>query len=94
MSRVLVVAEMCSIRDEAQYETYRQGAIPQLKRWGGKLIAAGAIPVEGVPFGPLVVQEWPSKERYLEWQDSEEYRPLLKLREAIADIRVAFVPLL
>lgn len=94
MSKVLVVAEMCSVRDEARYASYRARAIPQLEKWGGKIIAAGAEPIEGVAFSPLVVQEWPSKERYLEWQASDEYRPLLELRKAIAEIRVAFVPLL
>jgi uncharacterized protein (DUF1330 family) len=92
MGKVLVVAETRAVHDEERMEVYRQGATVQLAKWGGKILGIGTIAGEGEPFALLMVQEWPSEERYREWQESEEYRPLLQIRKAVADIRYAFVP--
>jgi uncharacterized protein (DUF1330 family) len=92
MGKILVVAETGTIRDDKRMEIYKQGAMPQITKWGGKILGIGNIPGEGEPFATLMVQEWPSEERFREWQASEEYRPLAELRRAVADVRFALVP--
>jgi uncharacterized protein (DUF1330 family) len=89
-----VVAETHAIHDEARMVTYRQAVEPQIEKWGGKVLGIGTNQIEGEPFDLLMVQEWPSKERFLEWQASDEYRPYLEIRRTAADIRSAFVPLI
>jgi uncharacterized protein (DUF1330 family) len=41
-----------------------------------------------------MVQQWPSAQAFTAWQQSEEYRPLLQIRQACAELRIATVPLL
>jgi uncharacterized protein (DUF1330 family) len=92
VGKVLVVAETRAVHDEERMEVYRQSAEKQLAKWGGKVLGIGNIPGDGEPFALLMVQEWPSEERFREWQGSDEYRPLLKIRKAVADVRYAFIP--
>ena len=91
---VLVVVEIRSVRDPDELKTYQAGARTQIAKYGGKVVARGAgRNTEAEPFGVLLVQAWPSERAFLDWQESEEYRPLRDLRRRCADMRIAIVPL-
>lgn len=91
---VLVVVEVRQVSDPDKFKAYQAGAREQIGRWGGRVVARGSTPVEGgLPFGPLLVQHWPSAQAFKAWQDSEEYRPLRALRQDCADLRIATVDL-
>ncbi|GIS87049.1 MAG: hypothetical protein CM1200mP17_16170 [Woeseia sp.] len=66
-----------------------------LEKYGGKYLirAPGAIPLEGIDEdnNSVVISEWPSKERALEFWNSDEYQEIRKLREGIAECKVLVV---
>ena len=91
---VLVVVEIAEVRDPAALKTYQLGAREQIARHGGTVLARGGVTVEGIPFGPLLVQRWKSELAFRAWQESAEYRPLRELRKSCADLRIAVIPLI
>ena len=91
---VLVVVEVGAVRDAAALKSYQQGAREQIERYGGKVLGRGGSTLEGVPFGPLLVQRWPSEHAFVAWQESAEYQPLREMRRSCADLRIAVIPLL
>jgi uncharacterized protein (DUF1330 family) len=94
MSDVLVIVEIGAVRDQAALKSYQLGAREQIGRHGGTVLARGGSPFEGSPpFGPVLVQKWPSEQAFRAWQESAEYQPLRELRRACADLRIAVVPL-
>ena len=91
---VFVVVEMTAVRDAEKLKTYQAGARAQLLERGGTVVARGSFPIEGEPpFGPLLVQKWPSEHAFREWQESEAYRPLKALRREAVSMRITVVPL-
>ena len=90
---VLVVAEVCAVRDLEALQQYQLAARAQYGRFGGTVIGRGGEPVEGVPpFGRVLIQRWPSAKAFLNWQASPEYQPLKQQRLACADMRITIVP--
>jgi uncharacterized protein (DUF1330 family) len=90
---VLVVVEVRSISDPEKFKAYQAGAREQIARWGGRVVARGGSAAAGEqPFGPLMIQAWPSAQAFDAWQNSEEYRPLREIRRSCADLRMAVVP--
>ena len=73
------------ITDPMRYEEYRKLVPASLEKYGGKFIARGGQvrTLEG-DWDPkrLVITEWPSVERALEWYHSEEYREAKEIRHA------------
>ncbi len=71
------------ITDPVRYEEYRKLVPASLEKYGGKFIARGGQvrTLEG-DWEPkrLVVTEWPSVARAMEWYDSEEYREAKEIR--------------
>jgi uncharacterized protein (DUF1330 family) len=55
--------------------------------------APGGIPLEGIEStnNSVVISEWPSKEKALEFWNSKEYQDVKKLREGIADCKVIVI---
>jgi uncharacterized protein (DUF1330 family) len=91
---VLVVVEVKAVHDAQQMNAYQAAARLQLAKYGGEVVARGGSSCEGdPPFGPLLLQRWPSAQAFRDWQESEEYRPLRELRQRSADIRIAIVPM-
>lgn len=90
---VLVVIEIAAVRDADALKRYQMGARDQIARFGGSVLARGGSTFEGAPFGPVLVQRWPSQAAFAAWQDSAEYQPLRALRQSCADLRIAIVPL-
>lgn len=93
-SEVLVVVEIQSVKDPAGMQAYQTAARQQIGKYGGLVIARGGSSVEGSPpFGPVMVQKWPSHEAFAQWQSSEEYQPHRLARLAAADLRITVIPL-
>ncbi len=72
------------VLDPDGMKDYAANSEPVLKSFGGRyLIRHGAVrPLKG-SWSPdfMVILEFPSMERMLEWYESEEYRPWRELRE-------------
>ena len=88
-----VIAEI-RIKDPEKYEEYRLKVPATLEKYGGRYLVRGgeARPLEGdgQP-NRLAVLEFESVERALEWYGSEDYRPLLAIRQAAAESRLVLV---
>ncbi len=72
------------VSDPALYEEYRKQVLAVVTQYGGKfLVRGGKIePLEGgwSP-GRFVALEFPSMEQALKWYRSEDYAPLIGLRQ-------------
>ena len=86
----------CVIHDREKFISgYGAQAAKLLEKSGGKYLirAPGAIPLEGIDEdnNSVVISEWPSKERALEFWNSDEYQEIKKLREGIAECKVLVI---
>ena len=86
----------CVIHDREKFVSgYGTEASKLLEKYGGKYLirAPGAIPLEGIDDdnNSVVISEWPSKERALEFWNSDEYQEIKKLREDIAECKVLVI---
>jgi uncharacterized protein (DUF1330 family) len=72
------------VEDPALYEQYRKQVLPVVTKYGGRfLVRGGKIePLEG-GWSPkrFVALEFPSMEQALKWYRSQEYAPLIRLRQ-------------
>ncbi|MCP3732121.1 DUF1330 domain-containing protein [Sphingomonas sp. MG17] len=86
----IVVVEIREIHDAEAMRAYQLGVRKHMSQFGGEVIGRDAETVFGDPsFATLVVQRWPSRAAFREWQDSETYRPLRTLRDRAMDVRIA-----
>jgi uncharacterized protein (DUF1330 family) len=73
------------VEDAERYQEYRSRVPATVERYGGRFLVRGgrAEPLEG-SYEPerVVILEFPSYEQAKAWHESEEYRPLLELRQA------------
>jgi len=72
---VYLIAES-KIIDPKAMENYRKHSIPSALKYGGRYLVAGSLPfvMEGeAKDRGMVVIEFPSKEKVLEWHHSPEY---------------------
>ena len=86
----------CVIHDREKFISgYGAQAGKLLEEYGGKYLirAPGAIPLEGIDEdnNSVVISEWPSKQRALEFWNSDEYQEVKKLREGIAECKVLMI---
>jgi uncharacterized protein (DUF1330 family) len=73
------------VEDPQRYQDYVARVPATVERYGGRfLVRAGrAEPLEGsVEPARFVILEFPTYEQAKAWYESEEYRPLLELRQA------------
>lgn len=79
-----VIAEI-EVSDPAAYEEYRRQVPAVVTKYGGRFIVRGGRvePLEG-GWSPrrFVALEFPSMEQALKWYRSEEYAPLIELRQS------------
>lgn len=88
-----VIGEI-DVTDTATYEEYRKQVLATVQKHGGRFVARGgrAEALEGTaPPKRVVVLEFPSYERALEWYRSAEYAPLIKLRQKASRGRLLLV---
>jgi uncharacterized protein (DUF1330 family) len=82
------------ITDPERYEEYRKLVPASIEKYGGKFISRGGAmqTLEG-DWNPkrLVITEWPSVERALEWYDSEEYREAKEIRHQASNGKMILV---
>jgi uncharacterized protein (DUF1330 family) len=78
-----VIGEI-EVTDPVVYEEYRKQVPAVVARYGGRFIVRGGRvePLEG-GWSPkrFVALEFPSMEQALKWYRSEEYAPLIRLRQ-------------
>lgn len=90
---VLIIIETIDVMDREQFSTYQQQARHQLASREGVVVARGGEVFEGDPrSGPVLIQRWPSEKAFRDWQESDEYRPLLEIRQKAAKLRLTIVP--
>ena len=84
-----------TIKDEAQFQNYRQAVVPFVAGFGERLVARGAKVevLEGEhDTRPVVMFEFPSMDAIRAFWNSPDYVPIKKLREGIATINVWAFP--
>jgi uncharacterized protein (DUF1330 family) len=82
-----VIAERMDVLDAEKLQQYLDAVSPTIESYGGRYhVVTGSIEVLEGEWRPpaLVVFEFPSRERALEWWGSEEYAPLKALRREAA----------
>ena len=73
-----------NITNPESYKDYIPQVTPIVKKFGGEYIVRGGKSenVEGSwPFERTVVLKFPSYDMVKKWHESEEYRPIRKIRE-------------
>jgi uncharacterized protein (DUF1330 family) len=89
---IYVIVEVVKVHDPEGLAEYQKGARAQIGPRGGIVVGRGSETLFGdPPFGPLLIQKWPNREVFLEWQESEDYRPLKEIRERNAVMRLSIV---
>jgi len=92
------IALLIDIHDQAAFTSYARAAAPTYPAYGGGVTLRG--PIVEVLEGTLqvshdtrlVVLEFPTTGQARAWWDSEDYRPLIKLRQPpVADSRAFLV---
>lgn len=90
---VYVVIDVQEIYDGAAIEGYRVAAHEQMMRRGGEILGRGGSVLEGSPAAPAItVQRWNSAQDFIDWQESDEYRPLRDVRLEAMKLRISIVP--
>ena len=88
-----VIAEI-EVTDPAGYEEYRKQVLAVVTKYGGKFIVRGGkVDAREGGWNPkrIVLVEFPSLAQAQKWYDSEEYRPLIKLRQKASKGRLVIV---
>ena len=88
-----VIAEV-RVTDAAKYEEYRSQVSATVEKHGGRYLARGGETrlLEGEPQpNRLVVLEFESAERAVEWYESADYLPLIHIRQAASVSRLVLV---
>ncbi len=73
-----------NVTNKENYETYKAKVTSIVRKYGGKYIVRGgkSEKVEGSwPYQRTVVLEFPTYEMVKKWHESEEYKPIKKIRE-------------
>jgi uncharacterized protein (DUF1330 family) len=87
-----VIGEI-DVTDTAKYDNYRKQVLATVQKYGGRFLARGGRgeALEGAAPKRIVVLEFPSYEKALEWYRSKEYAPLIKLRQEASSGRLLLV---
>ena len=82
------------VTDPAGFEEYRSQVAPMIAKWGGKYLVRGGSfeKLEG-DWTPtrLVVLEFENMKRLQEFYHSDEYRPLMEIRQRSTNSSVVIV---
>ncbi|MBL8286925.1 MAG: DUF1330 domain-containing protein [Rubrivivax sp.] len=76
------------IRDMRAFGDYLVGHLPTIGAFGGRFLAAGAMPqpVEGDwPLRRMIVHQWPLAQAFFQWYESSPYVPWRQIRQRAAD---------
>jgi len=89
-----VIAERVEVLDAAKLQQYLDAVSPTIEQHGGRyhVVSEAVDTLEGKWRPPaLVVFEFLSRERALEWWNSEEYAPLKAIRQEAAVYNMVLV---
>lgn len=89
-----VIAERTRVLDTEKLQLYLDSVSPTIEHYGGRyhVVTESVEVLEGEWRPPaLVIFEFPSRERALEWWSSEEYAPLKALRREAAVYNMVLV---
>jgi len=92
MAAYLVVE--VNVEDKSEFENYKVMAAQAVSAYGGKYLArGGAVTVLEGDWEPerLVIVEFESAERAMQWWDSDEYEEAKNLRQRVATTRMILV---
>ena len=81
-----LVANIQSVKDQAQYDRYRKAVAATHAAYGGRFLVRGAMPVmldnSPVPQGTIVIIRFPSMKNLQDWWNSPAYSAIRPLRES------------
>lgn len=78
-----------TVKDLEKLKEYVTGHLPTIVQYGGRVLSRGFDPVVVTGnWAPqlLVIHEWPGREQFQSWYESDEYRPWKELREAACEM--------
>jgi uncharacterized protein (DUF1330 family) len=88
-----VIGEV-AVNDPKAYEEYRRQVLSTIEKYGGRFLVRGGK-VQGLegsaPAGRIVVLEFPSFDQAAKWYRSEEYAPLIQMRQSASSGRLLLV---
>lgn len=82
------------IREERAFGHYLTGHVPTIGAFGGRFLAAGALPqpVEGEwPLRRMIIHQWPSAQVFFNWYESSAYVPWRQIRQSAAHTEMLLV---
>ena len=82
MSAGYVIAQL-KVKNPENYEEYKEKVNSIIKKFGGEYLVRGGDHqvFEGEDnFPRIIILKFPSYEKALEWYNSEEYKPIKKIR--------------
>lgn len=88
-----VIAQI-DITDPEKFEAYRAKVPATIEKYGGRYVVRGGAvtPLEGTPPNPrIVVLEFDSVAAAKRWYESDDYGPLVPMRQAAANGPVLIV---
>jgi uncharacterized protein (DUF1330 family) len=81
-----VIADI-TVQDKDRFDEYRSQVLATIEKYGGRFLVRGGAhqPLEGDwrP-GRIVILEFPDMATLKRWYDSEDYGPLVTLRQSAA----------
>ena len=83
-----------NVTNKENYELYKNKVTPIVETFGGKYIVRGGKSknVEGNwPYERTVVLKFPSYEMVEKWHNSDEYKPIKKIREDNAECNAIII---
>jgi uncharacterized protein (DUF1330 family) len=88
-----VIGEV-AVSNPTAYEEYRRQVLATIEKYGGRFLVRGgkAEGLEGsAPAGRIVILEFPSFDQAEKWYRSEEYAPLIRMRQGASNGRLILV---
>jgi uncharacterized protein (DUF1330 family) len=82
------------IRDERAFGDYLAGHLPTIAAFGGRFLAAGALPqpVEGDwPMRRMIIHQWPNAQVFFQWYESSPYAPWRQIRQRAAETEMVLL---
>jgi uncharacterized protein (DUF1330 family) len=79
------------IKDQEKFQRYVVGHLPTIAQYGGTIICRAFDPAVIIgDWSPqlLVIHQWPDREQFFKWLDSDEYRPWKELRMDACDMNM------
>lgn len=78
---IILIIEILEVNDQQTFADYRNATDEINVKYGAQPLARGMDVFEGTPQGLMrMVSKWPSKQAFLDFQASPEYKELKEVR--------------